>query len=116
MNRVKVFNEIDAECIDTVGFISDAPEQITDCYRFMFKEVLNDSIVLLVLDASHPLAKVQRKTAREILKKIGLSDDGFKKRVIEVWNKVDEAGDYLFDEEDDAQEASETKENSKKPH
>ena len=47
-------------------------------------------------DISHPQTNYQRDTVLKVLREIGVPDDVFEKKYVEVWNKID----LLEDQED----------------
>ena len=77
--------------VDTVGFISRLPHPLVASFRATLEQALSADIILHVRDLSHPSTELQRSTVLRVLKEIGIDTESteFKKRCIEVWNKVD---------------------------
>jgi GTP-binding protein HflX len=72
---------------DTVGFISDLPTQLVAAFRATLEEVLAADVILHVRDISHPETDAQKEDVLAILGDLGIGED---RRVIEVWNKIDQ--------------------------
>ena len=74
---------------DTVGFISDLPTALVAAFRATLEEVLEADVILHVRDISHGDTEAQASDVAAILKELGVNAED-SRRVIEVWNKVDE--------------------------
>lgn len=74
---------------DTVGFIQKLPTQLVAAFRATLEEIREASILLHVVDASHPCAAAQVDAVRAVLKDIGAHNIPS----ITVWNKVDACWD-----------------------
>jgi len=74
---------------DTVGFIQKLPTQLVAAFRATLEEIKEASILLHVVDASHPCAAAQVDAVRGVLKDIGAHNIPS----ITVWNKVDACWD-----------------------
>lgn len=77
---------------DTVGFISDLPTHLIAAFRATLEEVVEADLVIHLRDISDPDTAAQAEDVERILADLGVdaSDD---KRVIEVWNKIDQLDD-----------------------
>lgn len=73
---------------DTVGFISDLPTHLVAAFRATLEEVMEAEIILHVRDIAHEDSNPQAEDVCSILRQLDLDpEDG--RRVIEVWNKID---------------------------
>jgi len=79
---------------DTVGFINHLPTSLIAAFRATLEEIAEATVVLHVLDISHPNAADQADTVREVLDDLKILD----KPTITALNKID-----LLDEYPDAQ-------------
>ena len=79
---------------DTVGFVSDLPTQLVAAFRATLEEVISADLIVHVRDMSHPDREAQSEDVEDVLKSLGLADEGAPPR-LEAWNKVD----LLSDEE-----------------
>ncbi|MDP3013828.1 MAG: GTPase HflX, partial [Candidatus Subteraquimicrobiales bacterium] len=70
---------------DTVGFIKKLPHQLVASFRSTLDEVGETSLILHIIDASHPLMDKQIETVEDTLKEIGVEN----KPVLSVFNKID---------------------------
>ena len=71
---------------DTVGFIQKLPPKFVAAFRATLEEITESSVIVHVVDISHPYAGVQHDVVNKILKNdLGLNQ----KPVITVLNKVD---------------------------
>ncbi|MCD6412684.1 MAG: GTPase HflX [Elusimicrobia bacterium] len=68
--RTKIFDR-DVIFIDTVGFIRNIPPQLINAFHSTLEEIAPASLVLVVLDASDPAVKPQKKIVDETLKELG---------------------------------------------
>ena len=74
---------------DTVGFVSDLPHWLVDSFRSTLDSVYHADLVLLVVDASEPVAEMREKlvTCHDTLARRNEAP------IVTVLNKVDEVGD-----------------------
>lgn len=77
---------------DTVGFISDLPVQLVEAFHATLEEVVEADLLVHVLDSSAPNRDEQRESVLQVLQQIGVSEKKLQ-NMIEVWNKIDLAGD-----------------------
>lgn len=77
---------------DTVGFISDLPTHLVAAFRATLEEVVEADLVIHLRDISDPDAAAQAEDVERILGDLGVetTDD---RRVLEVWNKIDQLDD-----------------------
>jgi GTP-binding protein HflX len=73
---------------DTVGFVSDLPTELIAAFRATLEEVASADLLVHVRDMSHPDHEAQRDDVEDVLKTLGLAEEGAPPR-IEAWNKVD---------------------------
>ena len=74
---------------DTVGFISNLPHHLVAAFRATLEEVVESDILLHVIDISHPNAREQAETVKDVLVSLGAGH----KPTIPVYNKVDMIGE-----------------------
>lgn len=83
---------------DTVGFISDLPHWLVESFKSTLESVYQADLVLLVVDASEPLADIQEKLAT--------SHDTLYERneapIVTVFNKTDRVEDAALAEKMEA--------------
>jgi len=79
---------------DTVGFVSDLPTELIAAFRATLEEVQSADLIVHVRDMSHPDREAQSEDVEDVLKSLGLADEGAPPR-LKAWNKVD----LLSDEE-----------------
>ena len=77
---------------DTVGFISDLPTHLVAAFRATLEEVVEADLVIHLRDISDPDTVAQAEDVEEILSGLGV-DPGDRRRVLEVWNKIDNLDD-----------------------
>jgi GTP-binding protein HflX len=73
---------------DTVGFISDLPTHLVAAFRATLEEVVEADLVIHLRDIADPDTAAQAEDVERILADLGV-DASDRKRVIEVWNKID---------------------------
>ncbi|HEY6047417.1 MAG TPA: GTPase HflX, partial [Sphingomicrobium sp.] len=73
---------------DTVGFVSDLPTELIAAFRATLEEVREADLVVHVRDIAHPDSEAQREDVEDVLKSLGLEEEGAPPR-IEAWNKID---------------------------
>lgn len=76
---------------DTVGFINNLPTQLIAAFRATLEEVLEASLLVHVLDVTHPNAFQQAKTVHSIVNELGADHIP----MITALNKVDRLGDNV---------------------
>eukprot|EP00252_Welwitschia_mirabilis_P002883 TRINITY_DN128_c0_g1_i10.p1 TRINITY_DN128_c0_g1~~TRINITY_DN128_c0_g1_i10.p1 ORF type:complete len:460 (-),score=98.75 TRINITY_DN128_c0_g1_i10:369-1748(-) len=79
------------ECLltDTVGFIQKLPTQLVAAFRATLEEVSDSSLLVHVVDISHPLGQQQAEIVRQVLQEL----DTEHIPMLTLWNKVDQADD-----------------------
>ncbi len=70
---------------DTVGFINNLPTTLIAAFRATLEEIEEATVLLHVLDITHPNAPEQAETVRAILEELGVSE----KPTITALNKID---------------------------
>jgi GTPase len=73
---------------DTVGFINKLPTTLIAAFRATLEEVLEASLLVHVLDVTHPNAAEHGQTVRKILEDLGADD----RPMITALNKIDRLG------------------------
>lgn len=73
---------------DTVGFVSNLPTHLVAAFRATLEEVIEAELILHVRDIAHEDTEAQSNDVYSVLSQLGVKEDG-RKKVIEVWNKVD---------------------------
>ena len=73
---------------DTVGFINKLPTFLIAAFRATLEEIHEATVLVHVLDVTHPNAREHMATVTEVLEDLGADD----KPVIVALNKVDRAG------------------------
>ncbi|KAI3978870.1 hypothetical protein MKX01_016045, partial [Papaver californicum] len=74
---------------DTVGFIQKLPTTLVAAFRATLEEISESSILVHVVDISHPLAQQQVDAVDKVLSELDVSS--IPKLI--VWNKVDKVSD-----------------------
>ncbi|CAD8185672.1 unnamed protein product [Paramecium octaurelia] len=75
--------------INTIGFITDLPQDLIEAFKSTLGEVQDADIVLHIRDISHPHSDKQKQVVYNVLKDLGFNQDFFNQKMIEVWNKID---------------------------
>ena len=70
---------------DTVGFIQKLPTQLVAAFRATLEELEEASLLLHIVDITHPDAEQQARTVEETLAELGLAE----RPLLTVLNKVD---------------------------
>lgn len=83
--HIRMPSGLDLLLTDTVGFIQKLPTSVVAAFRATLEEVEESTIILHVVDITHPNAAEQSEVVDKILDDLGLSD----KPKILVLNKVD---------------------------
>jgi GTP-binding protein HflX len=76
---------------DTVGFISDLPTMLVAAFRATLEEVIEADVILHVRDVSHEDSAAQSRDVETVLGELGI--DANDRRLVEVWNKIDQLDD-----------------------
>ncbi|KAL3634304.1 hypothetical protein CASFOL_021358 [Castilleja foliolosa] len=87
--RVQTKNGKEFLLTDTVGFIQKLPTTLVAAFRATLEEIHESSLVVHVVDISHPLAEQQIEAVDKVLSELDTSS--IPKLI--VWNKVDNARD-----------------------
>ncbi|XP_009763434.1 uncharacterized protein LOC107824703 [Nicotiana tabacum] len=87
--RVQMKNGKEFLLTDTVGFIQKLPTTLVAAFRATLEEIAESSILVHVVDISHPLAELQIEAVEKVLSEL----DAVSIPKLMVWNKVDKARD-----------------------
>lgn len=87
--RVQVKNGKEFLLTDTVGFIQKLPTTLVAAFRATLEEISESSLLVHVVDISHPLARLQMDTVDKVLSELDAID--IPKLI--VYNKVDKIVD-----------------------
>jgi len=74
---------------DTVGFINNLPTQLVAAFRATLEEISEATVLVHVVDVTHPNAREQVMTVNETLEDLGV--DG--RPIVYALNKIDALGD-----------------------
>lgn len=85
--RVQMKNGKEFLLTDTVGFIQKLPTTLVAAFRATLEEISESSLLVHVVDISHPLAEQQIEAVENVLSEL----DAKSIPKIMVWNKVDKA-------------------------
>ncbi|XP_028803001.1 uncharacterized protein LOC114758151 [Neltuma alba] len=89
--RVQMRNGKEFLLTDTVGFIQKLPTTLVAAFRATLEEISESSLLVHVVDISHPLSEQQIDAVDKVLSELDVSSIP---RLM-VWNKVDKASDPL---------------------
>ncbi|APQ17453.1 GTPase HflX [Maribacter hydrothermalis] len=81
---------------DTVGFIRKLPTQLVESFKSTLDEVREADLLLHIVDISHPQFEEHIASVNKILSEIKSSD----KKIIMVFNKIDQYEHETIDEDD----------------
>lgn len=81
---------------DTVGFIRKLPTQLVESFKSTLDEVREADLLLHVVDISHPQFEEHIESVNKILAEIKSAD----KKIIMVFNKIDQYEHETIDEDD----------------
>ena len=81
---------------DTVGFIRKLPTQLVESFKSTLDEVREADLLLHVVDISHPQFEEHIESVNKILSEIKSSD----KKIIMIFNKIDQYEHETIDEDD----------------
>ncbi|KAI3969929.1 hypothetical protein MKX01_038397 [Papaver californicum] len=87
--RVQMKNGKEFLLTDTVGFIQKLPTTLVAAFRATLEEISESSLLVHVVDISHPLAQQQIDAVDKVLSELDVSS--IPKLII--WNKVDKVSD-----------------------
>ncbi|CAH9080938.1 unnamed protein product [Cuscuta epithymum] len=87
--RVQMNNAREFLLTDTVGFIQKLPTTLVAAFRATLEEISESSLLVHLVDVSHPLAEQQIEAVDKVLSEIG----AFFIPKLMVWNKVDRVSD-----------------------
>ncbi|GAB2267710.1 hypothetical protein Dimus_002692 [Dionaea muscipula] len=87
--RVQMKNGKEFLLTDTVGFIQKLPTMLVAAFRATLEEISESSLLVHVVDISHPLAEQQIDAVEKVLSELDISSIP----KLMVWNKVDKASD-----------------------
>ncbi|KAG4934493.1 hypothetical protein JHK87_048495 [Glycine soja] len=87
--RVQMKNGKEFLLTDTVGFIQKLPTTLVAAFRATLEEISESSLLVHVVDISHPLAEQQINAVDKVLSELDVSP--IPKLI--VWNKVDKVSD-----------------------
>ncbi|HWT78087.1 MAG TPA: GTPase HflX, partial [Candidatus Methylomirabilis sp.] len=77
---------------DTVGFIRKLPHQLVAAFQATLEEIQEATVLLHVVDFSHPNAQAQQEAVESVLGELGLAD----RPTVLVFNKIDRIGREPF--------------------
>ncbi|KAH7567220.1 hypothetical protein JRO89_XS07G0033900 [Xanthoceras sorbifolium] len=87
--RVQMTNGNEFLLTDTVGFIQKLPTTLVAAFRATLEEISESSVLVHVVDISHPLAEQQIDAVDRVLSELNVSPIP----KLTVWNKVDRVSD-----------------------
>ncbi|XP_021851057.1 uncharacterized protein [Spinacia oleracea] len=87
--RVQMKNGKEFLLTDTVGFIQKLPTTLVAAFRATLEEISESSLLVHVVDISHPLAEQQIDAVDKVLSELDVSLIP----MLIVWNKVDKVSD-----------------------
>ncbi|KAF5462070.1 hypothetical protein F2P56_018110 [Juglans regia] len=87
--RVQMKNGKEFLLTDTVGFIQKLPTTLVAAFRATLEEISESSLLVHVVDISHPLAEQQIEAVEKVLSELDVSSIPN----LMVWNKVDKVSD-----------------------
>ncbi|TKY57673.1 GTPase HflX [Spatholobus suberectus] len=87
--RVQMKNGKEFLLTDTVGFIQKLPTTLVAAFRATLEEISESSLLVHVIDISHPLAEQQINAVNKVLSELDVSSIP----KLMVWNKVDKVSD-----------------------
>jgi GTP-binding protein HflX len=84
--RVRLPGGRDVLFTDTVGFIANLPTFLVAAFRATLEEILEASVIVHVVDVTHPKAAEQVKTVEDVLEDLGADT----RPVVMALNKIDD--------------------------
>ncbi|CAL5393331.1 unnamed protein product [Camellia sinensis] len=91
MTAQKVKNGKEFLLTDTVGFIQKLPTTLVAAFRATLEEISESSLLVHVVDISHPLSEQQIDAVDKVLSELDVASIP----KLMVWNKIDKASDPL---------------------
>ncbi|KAG6552282.1 hypothetical protein Mapa_006135 [Marchantia paleacea] len=85
--RVQLPSGKDCLFTDTVGFIQKLPTQLVAAFRATLEEITDSSILVHMVDISHPMAEQQMEAVDNVLAELDVNHIP----LLTVWNKIDRA-------------------------
>lgn len=85
--RVLLPSGKDCLVTDTVGFIQKLPTQLVAAFRATLEEISQASLLLHVVDISHPMVEQQTQAVENVLQELDVGHIP----VLSVWNKIDKS-------------------------
>jgi 50S ribosomal subunit-associated GTPase HflX len=95
---VKLPNGMTLLVTDSIGFIRDLPHFLFNAFKTTIEDVVSCDFIVHIRDIAHPLSEEQAEAVRKTLMYAGLSGKDLEERVVEVWNKIDEADEQALQE------------------
>ncbi len=92
--RVELPNGREVLFTDTVGFIQNLPTFLIAAFRATLEEIREATVLVHVLDVTHPKSAQQAATVHEVLEELGADD----RPMITVLNKIDRLSDSAVPE------------------
>lgn len=89
--RVLMKNGTEFLLTDTVGFIQKLPTMLVAAFRATLEEISESSVIVHLVDISHPLAQQQIDAVERVLKELDV--ESIPKLVL--WNKIDNTDEPL---------------------
>ena len=86
--RIELADGRSALLTDTVGFINKLPTLVIAAFRATLEEIHEATVLVHVLDVTHPNAREHMTTVHDVLEELGADD----KPIIVALNKVDRCG------------------------
>ena len=75
--------------LDTVGFITDLPHDLVEAFKATLDGIQQADILLHIRDIAHPMTAVQRNTVLAVLEEMGIPEEVWLPKYVEVLNKID---------------------------
>eukprot|EP00850_Spirogloea_muscicola_P013297 SM000089S23853 [mRNA] locus=s89:564806:569291:+ [translate_table: standard] len=85
--RVELPNGKECLFTDTVGFIQKLPTKLVAAFRATLEEISEASLLIHVVDVSHPMVEQQIAAVDKVLEELEVIDIP----ILHVWNKIDKA-------------------------
>ncbi|UQY80233.1 GTPase HflX [Candidatus Hepatincola sp. Av] len=89
MKAIKLQSKEVAILSDTVGFISQLPHNLIEAFKSTLDEVTSADLILHVIDAANPNFQEQITAVKEVLVELGINEENYATKVMEVYNKID---------------------------
>ncbi len=88
---VQLPNQMVLLVTDSIGFIRDLPHFLFQSFKTTIEDVVSCDFIIHVRDIAHPLTYEQAEVVRKTLMDAGMTRRDLEDRIVEVWNKIDEA-------------------------